>query len=63
LKTTTEGKISGLNGMTVNERLFASGMLETFYKEMKTNKDYAINILRTLEIDENSIHEIINNKK
>ncbi len=52
-------KIEGLGGMTVNERLFASGLLDEFDKVKKNDKSRARQILRWLEVDEPSITKII----
>jgi hypothetical protein len=52
-------KIEGLGGMTVNERLFASGLLNEFDKLKKDDKNRARKILKWLQVDEPSINEII----
>jgi hypothetical protein len=52
-------KIEGLTGMTVNERLFASGLLDEFDKVKNNNKSRARLILRWLEVDEPSINKIV----
>lgn len=52
-------KIDGIGGMTVNERLFASGLLEIFDEVKITNKEYARFILRSLKVDEESITQIL----
>jgi hypothetical protein len=52
-------KIEGLTGMTVNERLFASGLLDEFDKVKNNDKSRARLILRWLEVDEPSINKIV----
>ena len=53
-------KTEGLNGMTVNERLYASDLMEDFNKYKKTNKAYAEYILKALKVDTVSISKILN---
>lgn len=53
------GNIEGLNGMTVNERLFSSGLMDEFDKCLKQNKPRAKQILRWLRVDEPSIDKIV----
>ena len=50
--------ISGLNAMTVNERLYVSGLMDEFDKTKKKNKARAAQILRILKVDELSIGKI-----
>ena len=52
--------IEGLSSMTVNERLFRTGLLEQFDIFKKSNKKYAKYILESLNVDSDSIKEIIN---
>ena len=52
-------KVNGIGGMTVNERLFAAKLLDTFYKAKKNNTDLAKKILTALEVDQNSIEIIL----
>jgi hypothetical protein len=52
-------KIVGLSGMTVNERLFASGLMDEFDKAKRINKVRAKEILRWLRVDEPSIQKIV----
>ena len=52
-------KIEGLDGMTVNERLYVSGLSDEFESCLKNNKTRAKLILRWLRIDEESIKEIV----
>ena len=51
--------IEGLSGMTVNERLYVSGLMEEFDKAKDTDKGSAKEILRWLSVDKNSIDMII----
>lgn len=48
-----------LRGMTVNERLFVSGLMAEFDKCLKMDKERAKQILRELFVDELSIEKII----
>ena len=52
-------KIEGLGGMTVNERLFASGLMNEFDDCKTKDKTRAKEILRWLRVDEPSIEKII----
>ena len=52
-------QIEGLEGMTVNERLFVSGLMEEFDQNKKFNKEKAKHILKALLCDEVSISKII----
>jgi len=48
------------NGMTVNERLYLSGYLEKFDKAVKKkNINKVRTILEKVELDENSISQIL----
>ena len=49
----------GLQGMTVNERLFATGLLDSFDKYKRGNKEYAQFILKSLKVDSESIEKIL----
>jgi len=51
--------IEGLSGMTVNERLYVSGLMDEFDKVKATNKSRAKEILRWLRVDEPSIEMIV----
>ena len=51
--------IEGFSGMTVNERLYVSGLMEEFDECKIVNKTRAVHILRMLQVDEPSIKEII----
>jgi len=52
-------KIVGLSGMTVNERLWESGLMDEFDKAKKKDKTRAKEILRWLKVDEPSIQKIV----
>jgi hypothetical protein len=52
-------KIEGLNGMTVNERLFASGLVDEFDKAKLHDKRRAREILMLLDVDKASIEKIV----
>jgi hypothetical protein len=51
--------IAGLSGMTVNERLWESRLMDEFDRAKKKNKARAKEILRWLRVDEPSIGKII----
>ena len=53
------GKTEGLGGMTVNERLFAVGLMDEFEEIVKRDKNRAKQILRWLRVDEPSIELIV----
>ena len=52
-------KIVGLSGMTVNERLWESGLMDEFDRAKKNDKTRAKEILRWLRVDEPSIGKIV----
>jgi len=52
-------QVDGLGGMTVNERLFASGLMDEFDKAKKSDKTKARRILELLKVDKPSIDKII----
>ena len=52
-------KVVGIEGMTVNERLFTTDLMELFDKMKKTNKEYAQYILKSLKVDRESIEKIL----
>ncbi|MFA9192616.1 hypothetical protein AAGV28_14660 [Flavobacterium sp. FZUC8N2.13] len=52
-------KIVSLSGMTVNERLWESGLMDEFDRAKKKDKTRAKEILRWLRVDEPSIQKIV----
>lgn len=52
-------QVGGLGGMTVNERLFASGLMDEFDSVKKTDKATARRILELLQVDKPSIEKIV----
>lgn len=52
-------QVDGLGGMTVNERLFASGLMNEFDRALVTDKSKAKKILELLGIDNPSIEKIL----
>ena len=52
-------KVDGIGGMTGNERLFVSGLMDEFDKALKNDKDKARLILELLGFDKFSIEKII----
>ncbi len=52
--------IDGLGGMTVNERLYASGLLTEFDRCKTHDKGRAKLLLLCLRVDESSIEIILN---
>jgi len=52
-------KVVGIEGMTVNERLYATDLMELFDEMKKTNKEYAQYILKSLKVDKESIEKIL----
>jgi hypothetical protein len=55
-------KVDGLGGMTVNERLFVTGLLKEFDKFLKSDKEKAKRILELLQVDKLSIDKIVKKK-
>lgn len=53
-------KVEGLGGMTVNQRLFVSGIMDEFDNALKNDKDKARRILEMLHVDKGSIDKIVN---
>ena len=51
--------VVGLEGMSVNERLHATGLFDEFDQTKKENKTRAAQILRILRVDEPSIKKIL----
>lgn len=52
-------QVNGLNGMTANERLHLSGLMNKFDNALKSNQEKARRILELLQIDNPSIEKII----
>lgn len=52
-------KVEGIEGMTVNERLYHSGLMDEFDIALKNNKDKAKLILELLKVDKLSIDKIV----
>ena len=55
-------EINGLGGMTVNERLFATNLIDEFDYCKKKDKEKATFILRCVKVDEQSIKKILKAK-
>ena len=53
-------EIKGLGGMTVNERLYVSGLMDEFDTVLLSDKTRAKEILTWLKVDEKSIEQILN---
>jgi hypothetical protein len=51
--------VEGLGGMTVNERLFVTGLMNTFDKAKKKDKELARLILEAIRVDKESIIKIL----
>ena len=52
-------QVEGLGGMTVNERLYVSGLMNEFDKSKKLDKVKAAYILELLQVDKPSIDKIL----
>ena len=52
-------QVMGIGGMTVNERLFASGLFSEFDKAKINDKDKAEFILEQLQVEKTSIEKIL----
>ena len=52
-------KIDGIGGMTVNERLYVTGLMKEFDKSLKSDKEKARRILELLHVDKPSIDKIV----
>jgi hypothetical protein len=52
-------KVEGLGGMTVNERLFACGLMDEFDEALINDKNKARKILELLRVDNPSIEKIV----
>jgi hypothetical protein len=53
----------GIGGMTVNERLYVSGLWNEFDEALKNDKNKAKFILELFKVDKASIIEILKNEK
>ena len=53
-------KIKGLGGMTVNERLYVTGLMDAFDNAKKKDKLLAKTILEAIKVDNASIERILN---
>jgi len=51
--------IEGLGGMTVNERLYVSGLDDEFHEALDKDKNRARQILTWLKVDDASIKKIV----
>ena len=52
-------KVEGIGGMTVNERLYACGLMDEFDKSLHSDNEKARKILELLSVDKISIEKII----
>lgn len=52
-------KVEGLDGMTVNERLYVCGLMDEFGKAIIVDKNKAKKILELLGVDKPSIEKIV----
>ena len=52
-------KVKGISGMTVNERLYVTGLMPEFDKCKKSDKEKAKWILELLQVDGLSIDKIV----
>lgn len=53
-------KVDGLGGMTVNERLYVTGLMDIFDRVKRKDKELARFILETIRVDKPSIGKILN---
>lgn len=51
--------VKGISGMTVNERLYVTGLMPEFDKSKKSDKEKAKRILELLGVDRLSIDKIV----
>ena len=51
--------IIGIEGMTVNERLYVSGLMDIFDRAKRNDKELAKTILKALKVDLKSIEKIV----
>lgn len=59
MKALEKPGLDGIGGMTVSERLYASGLIDDFDKYKKSNKRFAQFILERLKVDKGSIEKIL----
>ncbi len=59
MKALEKPELKELSGMTVNEKLFTSGLIDDFDNYKISNKRYAQFILERLKIDRDSIEQIL----
>jgi len=52
-------KVGEIDGMTVNERLYVTGLMNEFDKCIKSDKEKAKRILELLRVDKLSIDKIV----
>lgn len=52
-------KVKGLGGMTTNERLYLTGLMDTFDKAKRRDKKLAQFILESIGVDKPSIDKIL----
>ena len=52
-------KVEGIDGMTVNERLYVCGLMDEFDKALIDDKTKAKKILELLGVDKPSIEKIV----
>ena len=52
-------RVDGLGGMTVNERLYVTGLMDTFDMAKRQDKELARFILETIRVDKTSIDKIL----
>ena len=52
-------KVDGLGSMTVNERLFVTGLMDTFDIAKNKDKEFARMILEAIKVDKQSIDKIL----
>jgi hypothetical protein len=52
-------QVEGLGGMTVNERLYVTGLMSEFDKSKNHDKVKAAYILELLQVDKSSIDKIL----
>lgn len=52
-------ELNGIGGMTINERLYESGLLDDFDEYKKSDKQFAQFILERLKVDRDSIEKML----